>query len=80
MNCCCSSSDITGRFQSGDGPFNMGSLVNPKGALELGAEGETSCLMGNMSSFLLVKVPAPNKSKFQPRGVCSIALAFGKEF
>lgn len=55
-------------------------MVNPKGALELGAEGETSCLMGNMSSFLLVKVPAPNKSKFQPRGACSIALAFGKEF
>lgn len=26
MNCCCSSSDITGIFQSGDGPFNMGTV------------------------------------------------------
>lgn len=27
MKGCCSSSDITGIFQSGDGPFNMGTAI-----------------------------------------------------
>lgn len=81
MNPCCLSSDITGMFQSGDGPFNMGiQRVNPKGTLELGGEGEASNWMGRMSIVLLVKVPSPNKSRFQPQGACSRALPFGEEF
>lgn len=54
-------------------------LVNPKGTLELG-EGEESSWMGNMSIILLVKVPSPNKSGFQPQGACCRALSFGEEF